>query len=353
MSAVVTIESDLDRLEGEWEALAEQSDGSPFHRPGWVRAWSFAFGAGSLRVLTLRRDGTLAAVLPLEASRGRLASTTNWHTPAFGPIADGAESTKRLMDGLFGLDARSVDLSLLDVEDGTMSLAVDAARRARRIVSTRMLTRSPWVALEGSWDDYERGMSKNRRKGMHRRERRLEEQGTLTLEIETGGPHLDELLDQALRIESSGWKGRRRTAIASRPETRRFYTDVARWAAEKGWLKLAFLRLDGVGIAFDMSLERGAVRYSLKAGFHAAFARYGPGVILIHRLLRDAHEAGLERFELLGHEDPFKLDWTDRVTERAWLRACSPSTAGRAEATVIRAREMVRPVARSVRDWVL
>jgi CelD/BcsL family acetyltransferase involved in cellulose biosynthesis len=352
VSADATIESDLGRLEGEWEALAERSGASPFHHPGWVRAWFSAFGAGSLHVLALRHGGALEAVIPLQEFRGRLSSPTNWHTPVFGPVSEGPQSTRELMEGLFALDARSIDLSLLDVDDGTMGVTVDAARRAHRLVSTRLLTRSPWVALEGSWDDYERGMSKNRRKGMRRRERRLEEQGAVSLEMVMGGPRLDELLDEALRIEASGWKGRRRTAMESRPETRRFYLEIARWAAERGWLKLAFLRLDGVGIAFDLSLERDRARYSLKAGYHAAFARYGPGVLLIHRLLRDAHEAGVERFELLGEEDPFKLDWTNRISKRAWLRACSTSTAGRAEATVIRARERVRPLARTVRDWV-
>jgi CelD/BcsL family acetyltransferase involved in cellulose biosynthesis len=352
VSAVATIESDVGSLERAWDDLAERSDASPFHHPGWVWAWSSAFGAGDLRLLTLWRDQELVAALPMQSVRGRLTSPANWHTPVFGPISDGPKSTSRLMDGLFGLETRSIDLWLLDADDGTLDLALESARRAGRLVATRLLTRSPWVALEGSWDDYERGISKNRLKGMRRRERRLEEQGTVTLEIETGGPRLDEHLDQALRIEATGWKGRRRTAMQSRPETRRFYIDVARWAASKGWLKLTFLRLDGIGIAFDLSFERGGVRYSLKAGYHSAFARYGPGVLLMHRLMRDAYEAGLERFELLGEEDPFKLDWTNRVTTRAWLRACAPSTSGRAEATAVRAREAVRPFARSVRDWV-
>ena len=229
---------------------------------------------------------------------------------------------------------------------------MQAAQRAGRLVATRPLARSPWISLEGPWEDYEQRLSRNRRKSVRRSLRRLEETGTVSLHVEDGSSGLDSLLEEAFRLEASGWKGRRGTAISSRPETRRFYTDIARWAAEKGWLRLALLRLDGTPMAFDLSLERGSVRYSLKAGFDAEFARFGPGAVLLHQLLREAHSAGIERFELLGPEDEFKLDWADNTSERAWLHASAPSTAGRIEAAVIGARERIRPLARRVRDWV-
>ena len=34
-----------------------------------------------------------------------------------------------------------------------------------------------------------------------------------------------------------------------------FYRRVAAWAAERDWLRLAFLRLDGRPLAFDLALE--------------------------------------------------------------------------------------------------
>jgi hypothetical protein len=68
-------------------------------------------------------------------------------------------------------------------------------------------------------------------------------------------------------IEASGWKGERGAAIISRPETRSFYTEVSRWAARNGWLRLAFLRLDGRALAFQCGLEDGGTHYFLKGGF--------------------------------------------------------------------------------------
>ena len=350
MSSVATIESDIGRHEREWERLVESSGASPFHELAWVKAWWSAFGRGSLMLVTVRREGELAAALPLRQTRGRISSPTNWHSPVFGLIADAEDSARELLDYVFGLEHRSIDLSHLDVDDGSLEQAVQAAQRAGRLVATRPLARSPWINLEGAWEDYEQRLSRNRRKSVRRSLRRLEETGTVSLHVEDGSSGLNSLLEEAFRLEASGWKGRRGTAISSRPETRRFYTDVARWAAEKGWLRLALLRLDGTPIAFDLSLERGSVRYSLKAGFDAEFARFGPGAVLLHRAAAGSTLGRHRALRAARPRGPFKLDWADNTSERAWLHASAPSSAGRLEAAVIGARERIRPLARRVRD---
>ena len=48
---------------------------------------------------------------------------------------------------------------------------------------------------------------------------------------------------------------------------------MARWAAAKGWLRLAFLRLDGKPLAFDFGLNDGNTLYSLKTGYDEAYRR--------------------------------------------------------------------------------
>src|ERR1019366_9237904 len=69
------------------------------------------------------------------------------------------------------------------------------------------------------------GRPRTRPGGTHRR--RLEELGRVALDVEHDIAHLDE----ALAVESLGWKRTAGTAILSAPQTARFYTEVARWAA--------------------------------------------------------------------------------------------------------------------------
>ena len=139
-----------------------------------------------------------------------------------------------------------LDLSFLmpgDPLDGRTALR--GARLAGLPVLERVVRRSPYIDLAGSWEEFEAALSKKRRANIRRRWRRLEERGELTIELVDGSERLDELLAEAYAIESSGWKGEDGTAIASQPETESFYGELARWAAARGWLRIWFLRLDG------------------------------------------------------------------------------------------------------------
>ena len=157
----------------------------------------------------------------------------------------------------------------------------------------------------------------------------MEERGDLAVSVSDGSEGLDGLLEEGLRIEAAGWKGERGSAILSTPATADFYRAVARWAAERGWLRLCFLRLDGAAVAFDLALETGGVHYLLKTGYDPALARLSPGNLLRREMLARAFDEGLDSYEFLGTNEPWKLDWTGAARPRVLLQFFSPSLAGR------------------------
>jgi CelD/BcsL family acetyltransferase involved in cellulose biosynthesis len=128
------------------------------------------------------------------------------------------------------------------------------------------------------------------------------------------------------------------TAITSRPDTKSFYESLAAWAADNGWLRLWLLRLDGRAIAFALDLAAENVYYGLKVGYDPEFARFSPGMILQHETVRYAFDHELERFEFLGADEPYKLNWTktcrDRLAVRVYPRGLRGTSAwfGRAVA---------------------
>jgi CelD/BcsL family acetyltransferase involved in cellulose biosynthesis len=195
----------------------------------------------------------------------------------------------------------------------------------------RVTAREPYVQIDGSFEDYEAGLPRKHRKELRRMQRRLEEEGEVSFEFADGRERLSELLEQGYAIEGSGWKTERGTAIALVPEALRFYTEIARWAAARGWLRLAFLRLDGRPLAFDFCLEANGVFYALKGGFDVEYRRFGPGGVLTLESLRRAFEGGLDSYEFLGTDDPYKLQWTSTVRERMRLQVFSRSVAGRGQ----------------------
>jgi hypothetical protein len=92
---------------------------------------------------------------------------------------------------------------------------------------------------------------------------------------------------------------------------RRFYTEVGHWAAEQGWLQLAFLRLNGRTLAFDYCLEYNNIHYMLKIGYDPAYGKFSPGKVLRHLMLARAFSEGISIYELLGAFEPWKQKWTD------------------------------------------
>ena len=78
-----------------------------------------------------RASGALAAALPLVASRGTITGPVNWHTPAYGAVAEDDEAVVALAEHLLRARARRLDLSFLMPGD-RLGLALSAAAAAAR-----------------------------------------------------------------------------------------------------------------------------------------------------------------------------------------------------------------------------
>ena len=315
-------------LEREWEALAERRGASPWLRPGWFEAWWPAFGSGTLEVVTVRRQATLVGVLPLQRRRGALSSLTNWHSPEFGPLADDDAARAALLDAVTASGRPPVSLGFMNAGEADAIAFTAAARRAGGRVLARRLERSPYVRTDGSWADFEATIDRRLRSEIRRRRRRLEEQGKLELRMEDGREGLAALLERGFAIEGSGWKAEQGTAIVSRPETRAFYTRLAQWTAARGWLRLAFLALDGRPLAFQYLIQHGGVTYQLKGGYDPSYRKYAPGMLLTHAVVQRAFADGLRSYEFLGEQEAFKLEWARDARERVLVQAFPRSASG-------------------------
>jgi CelD/BcsL family acetyltransferase involved in cellulose biosynthesis len=335
----------LDFVAAEWDELAARTGASPFVRPGWIRAWWGSFGRGELRVLAARRDGALVGVLPLSLRHGVLYSPTNEHTPAFDLVAVDDAAVRAVADALFGAHIRTVRLGRLAGDGaGRSGLETSSAQAGYRMAVTPV-ARAPYITCALTLEDHEHELSRNLRHDVQRRLRRLCEQGAVTIEVTDGGTNLAGLLDEGFRVEALSWKAAEGTAIASDARTRAFYDAVARWAAASGWLRLAFLRLDGRAIAFQFDLEVDTTYYSLKIGYDPAFDRYSPGKLLAYAMVARAVSTGLATYELLGMEEPWKDRWTSNFREYVRLEAYTRSPAGAASwAVAIHGRRLARRI---------
>jgi CelD/BcsL family acetyltransferase involved in cellulose biosynthesis len=337
----------------EWEALAERTGASPFLRPGWIRIWHKHFAATPLHVLTVRRAGRVVALVPFIRSRGRLRTPTNFHTPEFGVLAEDSHAARVLFRQLFAQPHRRISLGLIhqDGRDAIETLAAAASRRERTLI--RRQQQSPYLDLRGtSWRACEGALTAKLRSDLRRRARKLGELGPVTFQVADGRERLHPLLLEGFSVEPSGWKARRGTAITSRCDTQLFYVDVAEWAARRGSLRLAFLRLAGRPLAFQFGIEESGVYYFLKGGYDVGFRQFAPGKLLVRHMLARAFDAGLERFEFLGTSESWKSEWTTTCRQRIEVSAFARGPLGQMDWLAHRfGRPIVKRVLTTVGRW--
>ena len=315
---------DIERRREAWDALADRAGARPFLRPGWISAWWRAFGSGRLEILTAGSGDRLDAVLPVVHRHGGIHAPSNWHTPQYGLLEAAEGAGSGLVADLFA-SAPQVSLGFLSSLTGEVQHLDRAAQTHGYRTLVRPLERSTLVRMDGDWDAYDKGLSTSLRRDLRRCRRRLDEQGRVWLDV-----HEDVTgLDEALALERLGWKEQAGTAIASRPETRQFYTEVAHWAADRGWLRLIFLRVNDRPVAFQLALEDGVAHLGLKTGFDPQFRAMSPGRLIVYASLERAFAIGLQRFEFMGAADPYKLRFANDAYDRLLFQAFSPRPAGR------------------------
>jgi CelD/BcsL family acetyltransferase involved in cellulose biosynthesis len=318
-----SLPDELGRIAPEWDALADRVDASPFVRPGWIRAWWESFGVGELTLLVERDSSGLHAVMPVGVRHGVCVSTANWHSPEYGIVSADSAAASSLLERLFASRSQLVSLRLL-ADDQLVERLRAVANRSQYHPAVRLQARCPLVEVDGDWDAYERQLSRNLRQDLARCRRRLAELGPISLEVSESVKELE----AAFALEQLSWKGARGSAMASRPETRRFYAEVARWAETRGWLRLVFLRAGERRVAFHLALEQGGAYVPLKGGLDPVVSRCSPGKLMIHATLERAFATGLRRYEFVAGSEDYKLRWATGLSDRVHFRAFASTLRG-------------------------
>ncbi len=336
-------------LADAWDELADRAGAVPFARPGWLLPWAEASGV-RLEALTAWRGPHLTGVIPVVARRHRLFTPANWHTPWFEAVVEDEASRRSLAAALAREGRTRVTVDFVLAGEPTAECAAAALAAAGYHLYPRTRLESPYVLLEGPWEDYLASLSTHRRSELRRRARRLEAAGEATREIHSGGGRLPALLDEAFAVEAAGWKGSGGTAILSNPPIAAFYRRVAAWAAERGWLRLAFLRLDGRPLAFDLALEADGRHYLLKTGYDPAFTSLSPGLLLRLHMLERAFRSGLRAYEFCGAAEPWKLEWAPATRPVLVIEAYTPTPVGALCRTADRMGRFVRYRAQRLKE---
>ncbi len=162
---------------------------------------------------------------------------------------------------------------------------------------------APTIPLPGDFEAYLAGIDKKQRHEIRRKLRNVEQDLAETDLYFTEDP---ELLEQDVEAFLD--------MMAQDPNKREFLTEpmrqhlhnTARVAFDRGWLQLAFFTLDGNKAAANMSFSFNDRLWLYNSGWDWAYRDYSPGWILIAYLIRWANAHGIQEFDFMRGDEPYK-----------------------------------------------
>jgi CelD/BcsL family acetyltransferase involved in cellulose biosynthesis len=313
----------VEAIAEEWRLLcADGPCNQPFFRPEWIAAAIRSFaGPQRLLLITVRKQSRLRGVLPLLEKKGhvplgaglRLCSASL--IPRFEFVHDGgpelAQVVRAAWQHLRNLPGWNA-IELLNVPAGGAAEHLLAAAREDSFPTCQHeYASSPYIDLNEHrlGHDFSRfGLSSRFRYHLRQGWRELGKRGSLRLRrTENVDP---ETLQRFYCLEQSGWKGREGTAILCKPDLHTFYDAIVHDATKFGYLSMYLLELDETIIAAHLALTYGGRYYPIKVAYDEGFGEYGPGHLLIGRVLEDCAQRGLSRFDCLGDWTEAKAKWT-------------------------------------------
>jgi CelD/BcsL family acetyltransferase involved in cellulose biosynthesis len=279
-----------------WEDLAAHAiEPNPFYEPWILLPALSAQGEGEgFRCISIWDEGRLIGLFPFERRRRfkglPVTTLTSWRHSAYllcTPLVRvdaAAECLRALVQWAVS------EASVLELLYVPASGPFDEALRAsvRTLVRTARFARALLVKGANAETYMEEALSGQLRRQLRRNERRLREQGMVTINVGPGGDIGDEI-ERFLELEASGWKGREGGALAASPANLEFGRTVLREAHRRGRLHMVGLDCGDRPIARRCSLLAGVGSYAFKTAYDEDFAEYSPGVLAEALSLREFH----------------------------------------------------------------
>ena len=317
LSIIDSVEDFL-ALKDQWDELSENSEADmPFTTFEWYRAWWEYFSEDhKMRLLVVHASdaspASLVAVLPLMFDAGGRAHKgsiwANTHSFRVGILCH-REHLEALGEFTRYL-GKSRDWEGLRIPYLHGDLQVHKAfkkclrRDKLKFISTPGM-QSPWLEVEGDFQDQMKALSRSRRETLNRKKRKLLNKSGGTVEITVGNvADLEQRLAHCWEISRNTWKERQGSSIASDKQRMAFYEAIAH--SQREWLVLGLLYIDGKPVAFEYNLLHKGTIFNLKLGFNEDFSKLSPGVVLRLSLLEWVYGNDVRKFDYMGNTADYK-----------------------------------------------
>jgi CelD/BcsL family acetyltransferase involved in cellulose biosynthesis len=340
-------------LEREWNELVGRTRRPCiFSTHAWVRLWWRHFGEGQefLAVVVRGPAGELLAGVPLTIRSlrvpGRLrvaeiAGTGPVPTRGMGladradlPVrADAPGALDALIAGVGELLERCDVLHVKGLDAGSRACSAVIEHAPRRAAARALeRSRSPYLTLASSWEDYLRGRSQKFRKNLKRSRRLLEPAGPVRISRLEAGEDPGPWIAEVTAINERSWSASRGTNLFLHPRLRSFLAEAVSELARRGWIELHVLHVADRPVAYELGFDFGGCVLAYNASYDREFARASPGVLVTASIIASACARGRSEYDMLRGDEAYKLRWSETFRVETQIVVPADRAAARAGA---------------------
>jgi CelD/BcsL family acetyltransferase involved in cellulose biosynthesis len=300
------------------ELLKESVMDSPFLRHEYQRAWWDHRGGGewpqARLVLVSARDGDiLVGIAPLFVAehdgRDSLMLIGSIEISDYLDLIVPWNDHARFVGGLLDFLTSSLagDWSALDwynLLDSSPTLAALRDESARRgwTHHEEIHQPTPRIPLNGDFDEYLQRVEKKQRHEIRRKLRRAEESGLGVRWFISDMQDPEAEIDAFLKLMQDDPNKARFLQEPMRTQMRA----IIRAAHEGGWLRLAFLEVDGQRAAAALNFDYGGKLWGYNAGVNHAYMDLSPGWVLLSRVIQWCCENKRAEFDFMRGGEEYK-----------------------------------------------
>jgi len=337
-------------LVSAWNALEESGAcPNPFASRVWITLWGeqFAREAGVRAFLgTLSGSPVALAVLFMRPDGGPAELAVNFLSPR-GEFLLGEVDTAPFFEHVLTDmkdDRREVVLRSVPSDSKTRAGVEAATRGAGFLLDETESRTSPYITIDGSWEDYKATRTTKRVARWRKRVRKIEKIEGMTVNRLDGSTDVDRLVDGFIEVEKRSWKEKHGTSISGRGLDD-FYHAMCRSLEREGWFYPIWLERDGTMFAFLLAILYGGALYALKTSFDERYSEFSPGTPLFYYAVTDAFDRGLTKVDFLGQPSRWKSEWATDHREHTNLHLYPSGMAG---AMRYLRESRVKPIAKRV-----
>jgi len=208
------------------------------------------------------------------------------------PGSLGIQSIRLMIDYIRNLEPAVLSLKLNQLSDSSPWLSILDSFGNRFHIMREFYGRNSYLPIMDDFESYRSSLSKNFKRNLKRRGKKLDKLDNVEYCFCSSGEANTSGIDAFSRIEASGWKGRKGTALAQQEELYNFYNELTEDSDTNGLFQWHFLRAEGKIIAAQLAAEMSDTLIVIKIAYDEEYADYSPGNLLFEETIKRAYKQG-------------------------------------------------------------